>query len=297
MPERATVDLSVCLVTWNVWEDLRCCLESLRASAGLLVQVVVVDNASTDGTVAGLRESFPQVELIVNRQNRGFAAACNQAMAASQGRYLLLLNPDTLVPPGGLPELVAFADRHPEAGIIAPQLRYPDGRLQYSCRRFPTLTAAIFRHTFLGRLFPQVASVSDYLMADWDHQDVREVDWVSGAAMLIRRGLYEEIGPLDENFFWGSEDVDYCWRTHEADWQVLYTPTPHIIHAVGRSTDQAITRTIIRTHRSMYRLYRKHLATSSLKRALVWLGVGLRGGMILLPSWIKFLLGQQKPRG
>lgn len=297
MPTPAPVDLTVCLVTWKVREDLRRCLESLRATPGLVVQVVVVDNASRDGTVAGLGEDFPQVELIVNGENRGFAAASNQAMAVSHGRHLLLLNPDTVVPPGGLQELVVFADQHPQAGIIGPQLRYPDGRLQLSCRRFPTVTAAIFRHTLLGRLFPRVASVSDYLMADWDHQEAREVDWVSGAAMLIRRELYEEIGPLDESFFWGSEDVDYCWRAHKAGWKVLYAPTPRIIHAVGCSTDQAITRTIIRTHRSMYRLYRKHLAASPLRRALVWGGVWLRGGLILLHSWTKFLLGQQKPRG
>lgn len=290
MPNSPPVDLSVCIVSWNTWEDLRCCLESLRESPDVAVQVIVADNASTDGTPQRVAESFPEVELIRNSANRGFAAASNQGLAAGRGRYLLLLNPDTLVPPGGLRDLVEFADAHPEAGIVGPQQRYPDGRLQYSARHFPTLTAALFRNTPLGRLFPGTAAVRDYLMSDWDHESVREVDWVSGAAMLIRREVYEQIGPLDEGFFWGSEDVDYCWRAHQAGWKVLYTPRPAIVHCIGRSTDRVRTRTIIRTHRSMYRLYRKHLARTAPAAALVWVGLWLRAGMVLAYSWGKWLL-------
>ncbi len=279
------VDLSVCLVSWNVWADLRACLLSLSETRGLHLQIIVVDNASTDGTVTQLRREFPTVELVVNAENRGFAAASNQALAVATGRYLLLLNPDTVVPPRGLEELVDFADGHPQAGVVGPQLRYPDGRLQYSARHFPTIAAAVFRNTPLGRLFPHARAVQAYLMADWDHDEVREVDWVSGAAMLIRREAYEQIGPLDERFYWGSEDVDYCWRAHKAGWQVLYTPTPRIIHAVGRSSDQAVRRTIVNTHRSMYRLYCKHLAQCPFSCALIWLGVWIRATLLLLPLW------------
>jgi GT2 family glycosyltransferase len=281
------VDLSVCLVSWNVWKDLRACLLSLRDNPGLRRQTIVVDNASADETVPRLRAEFPEVEVIANADNRGFAAASNQALAAATGRYLMLLNPDTVVPPQGLEELVTFADQHPEAGIIGPQLRYPDGSLQYSARHFPTLAAALFRNTPLGRLFPKARAVQAYLMTDWDHSEVREVDWVSGAAMLIRREAYEQLGPLDERFYWGSEDVDYCWRAHKAGWQVLYTPTPRIVHAVGRSTDQAVRRTIVNTHRSMYRLYCKHLAECPLSCALIWVAVWLRAALLLLPLWLR----------
>jgi GT2 family glycosyltransferase len=280
-------DLSLCLVSWNVWADLRGCLLSLRQNPGVRLQIIVVDNASADDTVAHLRRDFPEVELIANAENRGFAAASNQALAAAEGRYLLLLNPDTVVPPHGLEELVAFADQRPEAGVVGPQLRYPDGRLQYSARHFPTVTAALFRNTPLSRLFPRARAVQAYLMADWEHNEVREVDWVSGAAMLIRREAYEQIGPLDERFYWGSEDVDYCWRAHQAGWKVLYTPTPRIVHAVGRSSDQAVRRTIVNTHRSMYRLYCKHLAHCPLSCALIWLGVWVRAGLLLLPLWLR----------
>ncbi len=276
------VDLSICIVSWNVREDLQTCLDSLYAGGNeLSFEVIVVDNASTDDTVAILNQQYPQVYLIVNPENRGFAAGCNQGICEATGRYILLLNPDTVVPPRGLDELRDFADQHPDAGIIGPKLLYHDGRLQYSCRRFPTITAAIFRNTFLGRIIPGTGSVTAYLMADWDHNEVRAVDWISGACMLLRRELVDEIGRLDEQFFWGSEDVDYCWRAHKAGWQVLYAPGPQIIHAVGRSSDKAIIPTVINTHRSMYRLYSKHLARWFGSRWLIWLGVWLRAGLLI----------------
>ncbi len=286
MPALRAGDLSICIVSWNVREDLARCLDSLYSDPATgNVQVVVVDNGSTDGTVTMLTERYRQVEVIANEMNRGFAAASNQGMRASGGRYILLLNPDTIVPAGALPELVKAGDRYPAAGIIGPKLLNADGSLQYSCRRFPTIGAALFRSTLLGQLVPNSGSVREYLMADWDHDSVREVDWVSGACMLLRRQMVEQIGYLDEGFFWGSEDVDYCWRAHKAGWKVLYIPSPKIVHLVGRSTDQAVAATILRRHRSMYRLYCKHFATGPLQRAAVWCGVWMRG-LLLAASWV-----------
>ncbi len=239
MNQTQPLELSICIVSWNVRDDLLACLDSIYSGAGdLSVEVIVVDNASADDTALATAQRYPQVRVIENEDNRGFAAGCNQGIEQATGRYILLLNPDTLVPPEAPQQMVNFADQHPEAGIIGPKLLYPDGRLQYSCRHFPTITAAIFRNTFFGRVMPRAASVADYLMSDWDHNEVRKVDWVSGACMLLRRELIEQIGLLDEQFFWGSEDVDYCWRAHKAGWQVLYTPQPEIIHAVGRSSNQ-----------------------------------------------------------
>ncbi len=279
-PERAQV--SVGIVSWNVRDDLLTCLESLQgAAADLRVETIVVDNASVDGTVDAVRARFPQVRLIANEDNRGFAGGSNQALAAATGEFLLLLNPDTIVPPGALAELHRFAQNHPEAGIIGPKLINLDGTLQHSCRHFPTPMAALFRHTVLGRLFPRNRWSARYVMADWDHVNPREVDWVSGAAMLIRRALYEQIGPLDEGFFWGSEDVDYCFRAHRAGSKVCYTPQPAIVHRVGASTNQVPIRTFVRFHRSMYRLYRKHFARNGLGTALIALGVVLRAGLVI----------------
>lgn len=277
------MDLSILIVSWNCRADLLNCLASLIEGArGVEHEILLIDNASSDDTCRQVATQYPRVIMTCNQHNAGFAGGNVQAMTQAQGQYLLLLNPDTLVPPDGLRKLLDFAKAHPEAGIIGPKLVYGDGRLQHSCRNFPTITAAIFRNTFIGSLFPHARAKSTYLMEDWDHSEMRSVDWISGACMLVRRECFEQIGPLDTGFFWGSEDVDYCWRAHKANWQVLYTPEPVITHLVGRSTDKARLRTIIRTHRSMYRLYSKHIARNFLERGLVWLGVWLRAGLIVI---------------
>jgi len=276
------MDLSICVVSWNVEHDLANCIESLReGAAGIDSETLLVDNASSDGTAQMVRDRFPAVHLIANSENLGFAAANVQAMQMARGRYVLLLNPDTLVPPHALGELIQFADAHPHAGIIGPKLVYGDGSLQHSCRSFPTIAAALFRNTFLGRIFPKADASATYLMQDWAHDTVAEVDWVSGACMLVRREAFEQLGQLDTGFWWGAEDVDYCWRAHKAGWKVLYTPTPVITHLVGRSTDQAVLATVVRHHRGMYRLYSKHVARNPLSRCLVWLGVWLRAGAFI----------------
>lgn len=287
------IELSIVTISWNVRQDLEICLQSLRDNSDVATEMIVIDNASSDDTLQML-EKYPEVRLIANPDNRGFAAANNQGLQIARGPWLLLLNPDTIVPPGALRQLLNFAQAHPEAGVIGPRLLNPDGSLQFSCRRFPTITAGMFRHTFLGRLFPQVRSMRDYLMCDWSHDEPREVDWLSGAAMLINRRAYDEIGGLDEGFYWGSEDVDYCYRMHQAGWKVLYTPQPAIVHAIGRSTNQVQLRTIIRTHRSMQRLFAKHLARNWLERLFVSLGIWLRGGLLVAAVWLR--LQRQKLR-
>ncbi len=287
------MDLSLCIVSWNVTDDLKNCLESLReGAAGISSEIILVDNASEDDTVDMVRREFPDVQVIANAHNAGFAAANVQAMEQAVGRYLLMLNPDTLVPPGGMAQLIRFADAHPEAGVVGPKLVYGDGRLQHSCRSFPTAGAALFRNTILGRLFPRTSANASYLMENWDHSEVREVDWVSGACLLIRRDAFDQIGPLDTSFYWGSEDVDYCWRTHKAGWKVVYTPEPVITHLVGRSTDKVPIKTLLRHHRSMYQLYSKHMARNPISRFIGWLGVWVRAGLILLQALGQWLCGK-----
>jgi GT2 family glycosyltransferase len=262
------------------------CLRSLlsqQVEGGF--EVIVVDNASADGTVEAVRENFPAVKVIANANNRGFAAANNQALAVARGEYVLLLNPDTVVPAGALGALLAVADQHPQAGALAPKLLNTDGSLQLSCRRFPNPWAALFRNTILGRLFPKEPWTREYLMADWPHDEVREVDWASGAALLLRRAAIEQVGWLDEHFFWGSEDVDYCKRLWEAGWRVLYTPQPAIIHRIGGSTDRAVLPTIYRRHASWYRLYAKHFARHWASRLCMWGLIWARAWLLAL-SWV-----------
>ena len=282
------MDLSICIVSWNVAADLRECLESIASqSDDVALEVIVADNASSDDSVDMVRRDFPSVRLIENDGNAGFARAVNQAMEAASGRYLLLLNPDCVVGEGALPRLVEFADSRPDAGLIGPKLLYPDGSLQHSCRRFPTIKAAIFRHTVFGRLLPGAAGPEEDLRAGWDHDDVREVDWLSGACLLARRDAVAEVGPLDEGFFWGSEDVDWAYRMHEKNWKVVYFPEATVVHAVGASTNRVVTKTIVRTHRSMLRLYRKHLCRFPLAWAPVALGVWTRAALIIGQHWLK----------
>lgn len=276
------MDLSVALISWNTKDDLAAALRSVKEKAGLPVELVVVDNASSDASAAMVRAEFPEARLIENTENRGFAAAANQAITESTGRYILLLNPDSLLQTP-LSQIVAFADSHPDAGAIGGKILNPDGTLQYSCRAFPHPLAAIFRHTLFGRLWPKNPYVRDYLLADWDHNSEREVDWVSGAFLMIRREMIDQIGAFDERFFMYSEDVDLCFRAREAGWKVCYSPKAISTHAIGHSSDQAAVRMTIQFHRSMYRFFMKHYARSyhPVARALLAIGVGARCGLIL----------------
>jgi GT2 family glycosyltransferase len=202
-----------------------------RASPGadgnLEVEILVVDNASGDRSAEMVAEQFPQVRLHRSPKNLGFPGGNNVGYRLSRGRYFLLLNSDTVVAPGAFAELVRFADANPQAGIVGPRVLNPDGSLQMSCRRFPTLGAGLFRNTPLGRLFPKNRFTRDYLMTDWDHHVERPVDWVSGCCLLARRQMVEEIGLLDEGYFMYCEDVDWAYRAGQAGWQVLRPPRRH----------------------------------------------------------------------
>jgi len=258
-----SVDLSVVIVNWNARDELGKCLRSIREADSDSTETIVVDNASLDDSVEMVRREFPWVRMIRNAENVGFARAGNIGIEAARGRYILLLNPDTEIEKGAFPALVRFGDENPDVGIFGPKILNPDGSLQYSCRRFPTLKAALFRYTLLGRLFPRNAYTRDYRMTDWDHSDPRDVDWVSGAAMVIRRELLDDIGPLDERFFMYCEDVDLGYRAKQAGWRVAYYPQATVVHVIGRSTDRNANAMIIEFHKSMYRFFKKHYAQRS----------------------------------
>jgi GT2 family glycosyltransferase len=255
--------LSIVIVSWNVREDLRECLQSLLGEEGSRlesgeIEIIVVDNASTDGTAEMVNLEFPQVKLLVNSQNLGYTKANNIGINHSRGKYILLLNPDTIVHQGALQALIDCAESHPEAGIIGAKLLNPDGSVQRSARSFPDIGAGLFRNTFLGRLFPNNPFVRRYLLADFSYDEVREVDWVSGAAMLVRRDLIERIGGLDERFWAYCEDVDLCWRAWQAGYKVLFCPNAVITHKVGRSSDQRLVPSLIQHHKSMWLFYLKN---------------------------------------
>ncbi len=265
-------ELSVTICSWNTREDLRLCLESLRRVRGEVdFEVIVVDNASKDGSGAMVAEQFPEFRLLQQTENLGFCRGHNLALQERRGRDAMLLNSDTVVHPGALRALMEVRRARPEVGILGPKLKNPDGSLQFSCRRFPNPIAAAFRNTFLGRWFPQNKFTREYLMQDWSHDQLREVDWLSGAAMIVTHEVIEKVGVLDPNLFMFCEDVDLCKRAWEQGFKVVYVPTGEITHAIGRSTDQVANKMIVRFHRSMLRYYTKH----NLRESFVLLRPGL----------------------
>jgi len=285
------VDLSVVIVNWNTCDELRKCLHSIREADSDRTETIVVDNASFDESVGMLRREFPWVRLIGNSENLGFAKAGNIGIEAARGRYLFLLNPDTEVEKGAFPALVSFGDENPDVGIFGPKVLNPDGSLQCSCRRFPTLRAALYRYTPLGRLFPTNPYTRDYRMTDWDHSHPRDVDWVSGAAVVIRREMLDAIGLFDERFFMYCEDVDLGCRAKQAGWRVAYYPAVAVVHVIGRSSDRNANRMIIEFHRSMYLFFKKHYAprSSFLVRLIVPVGLFLVARAIVARNYLRYL--------
>ncbi|MBC8447648.1 MAG: glycosyltransferase family 2 protein [Chloroflexi bacterium] len=254
------MDLSVIIVNYNTASLLRACLSALRQHPlrrGSM-DVWVVDNGSQDDSAAMVGEQFPEVHLLANEVNRGFAAANNQAIRLSQGRYVLLLNPDTEVFPGTLDEMLRFMDEHPQAGVVGAQLLNPDGSVQTSCRAFPTLWAVFLRGSGLSRFFPRSRALRQYLMEDGDHGQTQEVDWLLGACLWMRRRTLDEVGWLDEGFFLYYEDIDWCYRARQAGWQIYYLPSARILHRHQRESARGINKLTWVHVRSIIRLFRKH---------------------------------------
>ncbi|MEW5883353.1 MAG: glycosyltransferase family 2 protein [Armatimonadota bacterium] len=267
-------DLSVTICSWNTRDYLDRCIASVLAQAdGIALEVIVIDNASEDGSAEMVEQKYPSVRLLRNDQNRGFGAGHNQGFAVASGEFLMPLNSDAIVHPSCLERLVSFLRQHEDVGIAAPKLLNPDGSLQYSGRRFPTPAAALFRNTPLGKLFPNNRFAREYLMQDWDHLEPRDVDWVSGAALCLRADVYHEVGGFDERFFMYLEDVDLCRRVHDAGHRVVYVPDAVITHVIGASTDRVANRMIRQFHKSMLLYYAKHHLRNAplLLQPLYWL--------------------------
>jgi len=227
-------------------------------TSNLQTEVIVVDNASSDDSVAMIEEEFPQVRLIANSENEGFTVGNNQGIAASRGQYILLLNPDTEVVGNALTTMVEYLDDHPRVGALGPQLLNPDGSIQSSRRRFPTLATAFLESTILQQWFPHNRVTRHYYTTDRPNDEIQEVDWVTGACLLARREAIEEVGPLDEGFFMYSEELDWCRRAKERGWKVVYLPTARVIHHGGQSSEQVKSFQHAQFQRSKIRYFRKH---------------------------------------
>jgi N-acetylglucosaminyl-diphospho-decaprenol L-rhamnosyltransferase len=230
-------EVSVSVVSYRTAPLLRQCLIALeRERASLDMDITVVDNASDDGSAEMVATQFPWVRLVRNQRNIGFGAAHNQALGIAPGRYLLVLNSDAAPAPGALRELVQFMDVHPSVAVCGPRLRHPDGRVQPSRRRFPTIATLFLESTQLQRIWPDNAVLRRYYVADQSDGAAQEVDWVVGACLCVRARAAAEVGLFDERFFMYSEELDWCRRFRAAGWRVAYVPRAEVVHLEGAST-------------------------------------------------------------
>lgn len=253
-------DLSIIIVNYKTKNLLEQCLNSIYSeNYHFSYEVSVVDNDSKDSSIEMVKKKFPQVKLIENRNNLGFAAANNQALRRSNARYLLLINPDTVVLPDSLNVMMEFMDEHPEAGIAGCKLLNPDYSLQYSCRKFSNFATFFLRGIHLDSIFPNNTILRKYMMFDWDHNEIREVEWVLGSCMMVRRKAVEQVGMLDENFVLYFEDQDWCYRMWKHGWKIYYVPQAQMVHYYQRRSAKQFLNVLTWTHiKSMLYFFKKH---------------------------------------
>jgi N-acetylglucosaminyl-diphospho-decaprenol L-rhamnosyltransferase len=260
-------DVSVVVVTWNALPWIEQCLDSVAGH-----DVVVVDHGSTDGTLDMVRARYPQAR-IVEQENKGMGGGNNAGMRVARGRYFFLLNSDAWVVGDGLDRLVDFADRHPEAAVVGPRLRNTDGTLQRSVRAEPTLWRLATEYLFIRKLAPRSSLLNPLYAGGFDHETEREVDWLYGPALLVRRDAADAVGLFDEDFFMFSEEVDWMTRFRRAGWKVLFTPAAEVVHVGGASHGG---RMYVENLRGHLRFFAKHRGMKSAERVRVLLLWSLR---------------------
>ncbi len=279
-------EVSAVVVSYNSATYLPDCLRSLRSEG--ISDLVVVDNASSDGSAEAARKADADVKVVQTGVNLGFGTGANRGVGATQGEYVLILNPDTVVEPGTVKALSEALDRDPGLAVVGPRLENLDGSLYPSVRRFPDLGVA-FGHAFLGLVWPVNPFTRRYRMLDWDHdQQAADVDWVGGACFIVRRSAFDLIGGFDEGYFMYVEDVDLCWRLGRAGWRIGYEPAGRVVHALGGSSRLVPYRMIAEHHRSLYRFVSK--SSDGARRGLLPLvvaGLGLRTAA----AWAHHALG------
>lgn len=278
------MDLSIIIVNWNVCELLRRCLSSIEANqANLFLEVIVLDNASSDDSVFMVKREFPWVQLIASQENLGFTGGNNLGAKEAKGRYLLILNPDTEVVGEALEHMVVYLDSHPAVGVVGPQLLYPDGSVQSSRRRFPRLATAFFDKTpFSLRWFPNNRFEREYYMVGSPDDEIQSVDWLVGAALMIRRETWHAVGPFDNQFFMYSEELDWCHRCRDAGWEIHYLPQAQIIHHQDKSSQQTPIVGWMRVLRSKVLYSRKYFGP-------VWANV-IRLFFLMSIAWLLTIL-------
>jgi len=252
------LDVSVIIISWNAKEQVRNCLNSLSNPNSYTQQVIVVDNASLDGSADSVANEFPQVKLIRNTDNLGFSRANNIGIGQSTGRYLCLVNSDVIVLDDCIDTLVKFMDSNPSVGMAGPRILNPDRSLQVSCRHFPSVWNNLCQALGLNYLFPKSAFFSEPFMKCWAHDVERKVDVLSGCFWMVRRKALDKVGLLDEDFFIYGEDIDWCKRFHNAGWDVVFYPGAEAIHIGGASSGNAPIKFYLEMQKADLHYWRKH---------------------------------------
>lgn len=251
--------LTISIVNWNTTELLRRCLTSVFDNPpGAEFEVIAVDNASADFDEQALAAEFPQVKIIANSDNTGYAHGNNQALELATGDYTLLLNPDTEVRPGALQALIDFMETHPDAAAAGARLVRPDGSVDQCARGFPSPLALFSEYLGVSKLFPESRILGAYRMTGFKFDRVAEVDQVMGSCMIISGKALREIGLMDEGFPIFFNEVDWCFRAKESGWKIYFTPDAEILHLGGQSTKQVKAAMRIESQKSLRRFYEKH---------------------------------------
>ncbi len=291
--------VSIVIVNWKTPELLISCLDSIKKNdaGNKNFELLIVDNNSQDGSVELISKNHPDAFLLANDKNLGFSIACNQVIPKAKGKYVLLLNPDTLVENNAISKMAEFLDQRAECGAVGPKVLNPDGTLQLACRRsFPSLEAAFFRVTYLSRLFPKNKTFAKYNLTHADPDEELEVDALSGSAMMVRKDIIDKIGLLDEDIFMFGEDIDWCWRVKEAGYKVIYFPSSVVYHIHGASSRLRPFGATVNLHKGMEVFYKKHYAKQYWApiNLLVYAAIWTRAGLFIVVNGLKSLTDNKK---
>ncbi|MFC5446842.1 glycosyltransferase family 2 protein [Paenibacillus aestuarii] len=285
------MDVSIIIVNYNTRELTLQCLQSVFTSTtSYSYEVILIDNASRDHTLQAVAEQYPQVTRIANEHNVGFSRANNQGMRIANGRYVLLLNSDTVVQIDTLEKMLKFMDEHPAVGASGCKIELPDGSLDKACKRgFPTPSASFYYAFGFSKLFPDTPRFNQYQLGHLDPDQQYPIDCLVGAFMLVRREAIEQVGMLDEEFFMYGEDIDWCYRIKQAGWVNYYYPLTKIIHYKGASSRRKPFKIIYEFHRAMILFHNKHYRQKYTWpiNLIVYAGVGLKFVISLLSNKLR----------
>jgi GT2 family glycosyltransferase len=321
------LDVSIIVVAWNVRQLLYNCLKSVYdQTEGIDFEVIYVDNASEDGSVEMVTKEFPKTHIITNEENRGFIKANNQGLEIAKGRYLLLLNSDTVVLDNAIAKTIRFAGVHPEAAVVGCKVLNPDGALQRHCFMFPSVLNMFLSVTYLYKIFPESKFFGRERMTWWNFNDVREVETVSGCFSLVRREAIKQVGLMDDAYFVYGDDIDWCFRFKKNGWKIMFTPDAEVIHYNGQSTKLKPSKFMLQLYGSRLIFMRKYRSKLTFTLACIltalffflrvpyWLAMAvvarneknnplqiaktyLKGGFYCLVDWKKLLMNKEAIKG